>query len=160
MASKKESFPILMYQTEDGQTKLEVFLKNDTAWLTQKMMAELFQVTVPTINEHIKNIFDEGELTSQATVREFLIVQNEGTRQVSRQVDFFNLEMILAIGYRVRSRRGTQFRAWATERLNEYLVKGFTMDDERLKQGNNIGSDYFDEILERIRDIRSSESRG
>ena len=159
MVKKKESFPILMYQTEDGQTKLEVFLKNDTAWLTQKMMAELFQVTVPTINEHIKNIFDEGELTSQATVREFLIVQNEGTRQVSRQVDFFNLEMILAIGYRVRSRRGTQFRAWATERLNEYLVKGFTMDDERLKQGNNIGSDYFDEILERIRDIRSSEKR-
>ena len=159
MANKKESFPILMYQTEDGQTKLEVFLKNDTAWLTQKMMAELFQVTVPTINEHIKNIFDEGELTSQATVREFLIVQNEGTRQVSRQVDFFNLEMILAIGYRVRSHRGTQFRTWATERLNEYLVKGFTMDDERLKQGENIGSDYFDEILERIRDIRSSEKR-
>lgn len=159
MVDKKESFPILMYQTEDGQTKLEVFLKNDTAWLTQKMMAELFQVTVPTINEHIKNIFDEGELTSQATVREFLIVQNEGTRQVSRQVDFFNLEMILAIGYRVRSHRGTQFRAWATERLNEYLVKGFTMDDERLKQGNKIGSDYFDEILERIRDIRSSEKR-
>ena len=97
MVKKKESFPILMYQTEDGQTKLEVFLKNDTAWLTQKMMAELFQVTVPTINEHIKNIFDEGELTSQATVRKFLIVQNEVTRQVSRQVDFFNLEMILAI---------------------------------------------------------------
>lgn len=159
MADKKEGFPVLMYQAEDGQTKLEVRLENDTAWLTQKMMAELFQVAVPTINEHIKNIFDEGELTSQATVRKFLIVQNEGTRQVSRQVDFFNLEMILAIGYRVRSHRGTQFRAWATERLNEYLVKGFTMDDERLKKGENIGSDYFDEILERIRDIRSSEKR-
>src|SRR3990170_7760616 len=124
MVKKKESFPILMYQTEDGQTKLEVFLKNDTAWLTQKMMAELFQVTVPTINEHIKNIFDEGELTSQATVREFLIVQNEGTRQVSRQVDFFNLEMILAIGYRVRSRRGnTVFARGGGRHPPKYLCR-------------------------------------
>jgi len=150
---------IILYQTEDGKTKLEVRLENKTVWLTQKMMAELFQVAVPTVNEHIKNIIDEGELEPQATIRKFLIVQTEGARKVSRNVDFFNLEMILAIGYRVRSDRGTQFRQWATERLNEYLVKGFTMDDERLKQGANIGSDYFDEVLERIRDIRASEKR-
>jgi len=159
MGKNQNESQIILYQTEDGKTKLEVRLENETVWLTQKMMAELFQVAVPTINEHIKNILDEGEITPQGTIRKFLIVQNEGARQVTRHVDFFNLEMILAIGYRVRSDRGTQFRRWATERLNEYLVKGFTMDDERLKQGVNIGSDYFDEILERIRDIRSSEKR-
>ena len=150
---------IIFYKTEDGEVKLEVRLENETAWLTQKMIAELFQVSVPTVNEHIKNIIDEGELKDKATIRKFLIVQTEGSRQVSRNVDFFNLDMILAVGYRVRSDRGTQFRQWATQRLGEYLVKGFTMDDERLKEGVNIGSDYFDEILERIRDIRSSEKR-
>ncbi len=150
---------LIIYQTEDGRTKLEVRLENETVWLTQKMMAELFQVEIPTINEHIKNIFTEGELSTQATIRKFLVVQNEGTRQVSRYVDFFSLEAILAVGFRVRSSRGTQFRKWANERLNEYLVKGFTMDDDRLKEGKNIGSDYFDEMLERIRDIRSSEKR-
>jgi len=150
---------IILYKTEDGEVKLEVRLENETAWLTQKMIAELFQVSVPTVNEHIKNIIDEGELKDKATIRKFLIVQTEGSRQVSRNVDFFNLDMILAVGYRVRSDRGTQFRQWATKRLQEYLVKGFTMDDERLKEGVNIGSDYFDEILARIRDIRSSEKR-
>lgn len=155
----KNKSEIILYASLDGQIKFEVRLENETAWLTQKMMAELFQVAVPTINEHIKNILNEGELASQATIRKFQIVQNEGARQVSRQVEFYNLEMILAVGYRVRSHRGTQFRQWATERLNEYVVKGFTMDDERLKQGTNIGSDYFDELLERIRDIRSSEKR-
>lgn len=150
---------LILYQTEDGKTRLEVRLQDDTVWLTQKMMADLFQVAVPTINEHIKNIYAEGELVSGATIREFLIVQKEGTREVSRSVDFYNLEIIVAVGFRVRSPRGTQFRKWAIDRLNEYMVKGFTMDDERLKAGVNIGSDYFDDMLERIRDIRSSEKR-
>ncbi len=150
---------LILYQTEDGKTRLEVRLMDETVWLTQKMMADLFQVAVPTVNEHIKNIYAEGEMASEATIRKVLIVQNEGSRKVSRSVDFYNLEMIVSVGYRVRSLRGTQFRKWATERLNEYLVKGFTMDDERLKEVANIGSDYFDEVLERIRDIRSSEKR-
>lgn len=150
---------LILYRTEDGKTKLEVRLQDETVWLTQKMMADLFQVAVPTINEHIKNIYEEGELMPAATIRKFLIVQKEGAREVSRNIDFYNLEMIVAVGFRVRSPRGTQFRKWATERINEYLVKGFTMDDARLKEGVNIGSDYFDEVLERIRDIRSSEKR-
>ena len=150
---------LILYQTEDGKTRLEVRLQDETVWLTQKMMSDLFQVAVPTINEHIKNIYAEGELVSRATIRKFLIVQKEGAREVSRSVDFYNLETIVAVGFRVRSPRGTQFRKWAIDRLNEYMVKGFTMDDERLKAGVNIGSDYFDDMLERIRDIRSSEKR-
>ncbi len=150
---------LILYQTEDGKTRLEVRLQDETAWLTQKMMADLFQVAVPTINEHIKNIFAEGELMTGPTVRKFLIVQKEGSREVSRSVDFYNLEVIVAVGFRVRSHRGTQFRKWAIDRLSEYVVKGFAMDDERLKAGVNIGSDYFDDVLERIRDIRSSEKR-
>lgn len=149
----------LMYQTEDGETKINVRLEDETVWMTQRAMAELYQKRIPTINEHIKNIYQERELDETATIRKNLIVQTEGTRQVEREVAFYNLEMILAVGYRVRSHRGTQFRKWATERLNEYLVKGFTMDDERLKEVQNLGSDYFDELLRRIRDIRSSEKR-
>ncbi|MDP2905542.1 MAG: virulence RhuM family protein [Candidatus Omnitrophota bacterium] len=150
---------LILYHTEDGKTHLEVRLQDETVWLTQKMMSDLFCVAVPTINEHIKNIFSEGELVFGATIRKFLIVQTEGAREVARSVDFYNLEMVVAVGFRVRSPRGTQFRKWAIDRLNEYLVKGFTMDDERLKAGVNIGSDYFDDMLERIRDIRSSEKR-
>ena len=150
---------LILYQTEDGKTRLEVRLQDETTWLTQKMMADLFQTTVANINMHTKNIFDEGELDRKATIKDFLIVQKEGSREVSRSVDFYNLEIIVAVGFRVRSPRGTQFRKWAIERLNEYMVKGFTMDDERLKAGVNIGSDYFDDLLERIRDIRSSEKR-
>ena len=150
---------ILMYQTEDGHTKINVRLEDETVWMTQKAIAELFQKGVNTINEHIKNIYSERELDEQSTIRRNRIVQIEGKREVEREVSFYNLEMILAIGYRVRSHRGTQFRQWATERLNEYLVKGFTMDDERLKEVSNLGQDYFDELLERIRDIRSSEKR-
>ena len=149
----------LMYQTENGDTKIQVRLEGETVWMTQRAMAELFQKGVPTINEHIKNIYAEGELTEEATIRKNRIVQVEGSREVEREVAFYNLEMIIAVGYRVRSHRGTQFRQWATERLNEYMVKGFTMDDERLKEMRNIGADYFDELLERIRDIRSSERR-
>jgi hypothetical protein len=150
---------MLMYQTEDGQTKINVRLEDETVWMSQKAIAELFQKSVNTINEHIKNIYSEAELDEQSTIRRNRIVQIEGNREVEREVSFYNLKMILAIGYRVRSHRGTQFRQWATERLNEYLVKGFTMDDDRLKEMRNFGHDYFDELLERIRDIRASEKR-
>ena len=150
---------ILIYQTEDGDTKIDVRLENETVLMTQKAIAELYQKSVNTINEHIKNIYAESELQELATIRKNRIVQTEGKRDVEREVSFYNLEMILSIGYRVRSHRGTQFRQWATERLNEYLVKGFTMDDERLKEMRNFGEDYFNELLERIRDIRASEKR-
>lgn len=150
---------ILIYQTEEGNTKIDVRLENETVWMTQKAISELYQKGVNTINEHIKNIYAEGELQESATIRKNRIVQTEGNREVERVVSFYNLEVIIAIGYRVRSYRGTQFRQWATERLNEYLVKGFTMDDDRLKEMRNFGQDYFDELLERIRDIRSSERR-
>ena len=151
----KPNSEILLYQTEDGQTRVEVRLQDETVWLSQKLMAGLFQKDVRTINEHIKNILAEGEQSPEATIRKFRIVQIEGKREVGRPVDFYNLEMILAVGYRVRSHRGTQFRRWATERLREYVVKGFALDDERLKQAG--GGNYFDELLARIRDIRSSE---
>lgn len=150
---------IIMYQTEGGDTRLEVRLEDATVWLSQKMMANLYQKDVRTINEHIKSIYAESELDPEATIRKFRIVQKEGEREVARQIDFYNLEMILAVGYRVKSHRGTQFRRWATERLSEFLVKGFVMDDDRLKEGRGLGADYFDELLERIRDIRASEKQ-
>ena len=152
----------LLYQTQDGRTRVECRFVEDSLWLTQALMAELFQVKVPTINEHLKTLYADGELTPQATIRKFLIVRQEGGRQVSRNLDHYNLDAILAVGYRVRSIRGTQFRRWATERLREYLVKGFTLDDERLKNPPMAGEgvpDRFDELLERIRDIRASERR-
>lgn len=149
----------LMYQTENGATKIQVRLEDETVWMTQRAIAELYQKSVKTINEHIKNIYKERELQENSTIRKNRIVQMEGSRQVEREISFYNLEMIIAVGYRVRSHRGTQFRQWATERLNEYLVKGFTMDDERLKEMRNLGDDYFDELLKRIRDIRASEKR-
>ena len=150
----------LLYQTEDGRTRVECRFQNETIWLTQAQIAELFQKDVRTINEHIVNIFDEGELEAGATIRKFRIVRIEGNRQVSRDIEHYSLPAIIAIGYRVRSHRGTQFRQWATARLNEYLVKGFAMDDQRLKNPPGRGqTDYFDELLERIRDIRSSERR-
>ncbi|MGH7950851.1 MAG: virulence RhuM family protein [Limisphaerales bacterium] len=151
---------VILYQTEDLQTRLEVRLDGQTAWLTQAQLAELFQVTVPTVNEHLKGIYAEGELPVEATIRKFRIVRFEGARQVVREIEHYNLETILAVGYRVRSARGTAFRQWATARLKEYLIKGFTMDDERLKNPPGKGqTDYFDELLARIRDIRSSERR-
>ena len=156
---QKPDSQIIIYQTESGQTKIEVRLQDETVWLTKKLMAELFVSTTQNITMHLNNIFAEGELDEDSTCKDFLQVQTEGTRQIERARKFYNLEAIIAVGYRVRSHRGTQFRRWATERLNEYVVKGFTMDDERLKNVQNIGSDYFDEILERIRDIRSSEQR-
>ena len=150
----------LFYQTEDGRTRLQVRVQDETVWLSQALIAELFQKDVRTINEHLVNIFDEGELSREATIRKFRIVRSEGRREVAREVEHYRLEAILAVGFRVRSRRGTQFRQWATARLGEYLVKGFAMDDERLKNPPGKGhTDYFDELLERIRDIRSSERR-
>ena len=145
---------LLLYQTENGEPNIQVMLKDETVWLTQKQMAEMFQKTMPTINEHIKNIFNEKELSPDATIRKFLIVQNEGSRQVSRDIDFYNLDMIISIGYRVNSYRGTQFRIWATQRLKEYIVKGFVINDEQLADGYTA---YFDELIERVRRIRLSE---
>ena len=150
----------LLYQTEDGRTRVQCRFEQDSLWLTQALISELFQKDVRTINEHLVNIYDEAELSPEATLRKFRIVRIEGARQVSRELDHYNLDAIIAVGFRVRSHRGTQFRQWAIGRLNEYMVKGFTMDDERLKNPPGPGQkDYFDEQLERIRDIRSSERR-
>jgi len=153
---------ILLYQTDDGRTRVECRFVDESLWLSQALIAELFQVSVPTVNGHLANIYEEGELDPGATIRSFRIVRREGSREVARSIEHYNLDAILAVGYRVRSDRGTQFRQWATQRLREYLVKGFTMDDERLKNPPVEGSgvpDYFDELLERIRDIRASERR-
>jgi hypothetical protein len=146
---------IVLYQTADGKTRLEVQFQGETAWLTQAQMAELFQTTVPNVSMHIRNVFAEGELQPAATVKESLIVRPEGGRSVQRRVEFYNLDVIISVGYRVKSHRGTQFRIWATQRLREYIVKGFALDDERLKRAG--GGNYFEELLARIRDIRSSE---
>lgn len=153
------SSEIVFYQGEDGRSRIQVRLDGGTVWLTQRLLAELYQVSVPTINEHLGNIFDEQELDPAATIRKYRIVQREGKREVARLVDHYDLDVILAVGYRVRSHRGTQFRRWATERLREYIVKGFVLDEERLKEGRTLGADYFDELLERIREIRASEKR-
>lgn len=141
----------------DGATNLRVRLDGQTVWLTQRLISELYQVSVKTVNEHILNIYDDGELQAEATIRKFRIVQREGDRDVTRMVDHYNLDAILAVGYRVRSARGTAFRQWATAQLRDLLVKGFVLDDERIKAGRTMGADYFDELLERIRDIRASE---
>jgi hypothetical protein len=145
----------LLYQTEDGRTRVEVRFGGETAWLSLTQMADLFQRDKSVISRHIKNVFEEGELTREATVAEFATVQREGDREVTRQVEYYNLDVIISVGYRVKSHRGTQFRIWATQRLREYIIKGFTLDDERLKRAG--GGNYFDELLARIRDIRSSE---
>lgn len=151
--------PFLLYKTDNNQIKVDVLLKDETIWLNQKQMAELFAVQVPAIAKHISNILDEEELT-QATISKMEIVQKEGSREVKRNIDFYNLDMIIAVGYRVNSKQATHFRIWATKILKEYIIKGFAMDDERLKNPNNpFGKDYFEEQLSRIRDIRSSERR-
>jgi hypothetical protein len=153
---------LILYATEDGRTRVECRFAGETVWLTQALMAELYQKDVRTINEHLQNLYEEGEIDPQATIRKFRIVRQEGLRDVARLIDHYSLDAILAVGYRVRSPRGVQFRRWATARLSEYLVKGFTIDDERLKNPPIEGSgvpDYFGELLERIRDIRASERR-
>jgi hypothetical protein len=153
---------IILYQAADGRTRIECRFQEETLWLTQALITDLFQKDVRTINEHLQNVYAENELDAKATIRKFRIVRREGMREVAREIEHYSLDAILAVGYRVRSERGTQFRRWATERLREYLVKGFTMDDQRLKNPPVEGSgvpDYFDELLERIRDIRASERR-
>ena len=146
---------VIMYQTDDGQTKIEVTFEDETAWLSLKDMTELFQRDKSVISRHIKNIFTEGELDENSTVAFFATVQNEGDRTVERNIAYYNLDVIISVGYRVKSHRGTQFRIWATQRLKEYIIKGFTMNDELLKKAG--GGNYFDELLARIRDIRASE---
>ena len=146
---------IIIYQLEDGKTKIDVKLEDETVWLSQQQMADLYDTTKQNISLHIKNIFDEEELIENSTVKEFLTVQKEGNRKVERKVKYYNLDMILSLGYRIKSKVATNFRRWATERLKEYMIKGFTMDDERLK--GNGGGNYWKELLARIKDIRSSE---
>jgi len=149
---------IVVYQAEDGGSRIRVLLEGETVWLTQHLIAELYQTTPQNITIHIKAIYEDGELSEEATCKEYLQVRTEGERAVKRRLKHYNLDMILAIGYRVRSPRGVQFRQWATERLREYLIKGFTLDDDRLK-GRDRLADYFDELLARIREIRASEAR-
>lgn len=151
---QKNENNIIIYQDEDGVTKVSVKFRDEDIWLTQNQIAEIYKTTQENISMHIKNIYKDGELENNSTNKKFLLVQNEGNRQVKRNIDHYNLDMIIALGYRVQSQVATRFRIWATQRLHEYMQKGFTMDDERLKQGGNR---YFRELLQRIRDIRSSE---
>ena len=146
---------LILYQTEDGLTKINVNMRNETVWLSLDQMAELFGRDKSTISRHIRNVFSEGELSQEATVANFATVQTEGDREVTRDITYYNLDVIISVGYRVKSQRGVQFRIWATERLKEYLIKGFALDDDRLK--GSSGGDYWKELLDRIRDIRSSE---
>lgn len=148
----------LVYQAENGSIKIDVRFENDTVWLTQQLIAELFQTTVPNISMHLRNIYDEGELSPEATIKNFLTVRQEGIREVSRNLEYYNLDAIISVGYRIKSRVATQFRIWATERLREYIIKGFVLDDERLKNPDQP-FDYFEELLRRIQDIRTSERR-
>lgn len=153
-------FQFLMYQSADEDISVNAVIRDETIWLTQKSMAKLFDVDVPAISKHLSNIYDEGELMRDSTISKMEIVQQEGNRQVKREQNFYNLDAIISVGYRVNSRRATQFRIWATSVLKEYMIKGFAMDDERLKQGKTaFGKDYFRELLERVRSIRASERR-
>lgn len=150
---------IIFYTSPEGNVNIEVIFNDETFWLTQKRMAELFGVAVPAINKHLTNIYETGELDREATISILETVQKEGNRMVKRNVEFYNLDAIIAVGYRVNSHQATQFRIWATKTLREFIIKGFVLDDERLKQGKRFGKDYFDELLERIREIRASERR-
>jgi len=150
----------LLYNTPQGDVKLQVLIRDETVWLTQEGMQELFGRAKSTISEHISNVFEEGELERESTVRNFRTVQSEGARNVQRNIDFYNLDVIISVGYRVKSLQGTQFRIWATKTLREYIIKGFVMDDDRLKQSQGtFGKDYFRELLDRVRSIRASEQR-
>ena len=152
--------PFFLYPLPNNEGEVNALIKDDTIWLTQKSMAHLFGVNLPAISKHLKNIFEEGELEINSTVSKMEIVRNEGGREVKRSIDFYNLDAIISVGYRVSSQKATRFRQWATKVLNEYIRKGFVMDDERLKQGETIfGKDYFKELLERVRSIRASERR-
>ncbi len=154
----KES-EIILYTTPNGEVRIDIRFEGETFWLTQQKIADLFDVDRSVVTKHLGNIFKEGELDKEATCAKFAQVQTEGSRQVKRNIEFYNLDAIIAVGYRVNSYNATQFRIWATKTLKEFIIKGFVMDDERLKQGKNFGKDYFDELLERIRSIRASERR-
>lgn len=158
MSRLKES-KFLLYETEDGKINVDVILKDETIWLSQKSMAELFDKDIKTINRHLINIYEEEELIKKSTISFFEIVQKEGNRNVKRNIEYYNLDAIIAVGYRVNSKKATQFRIWATKILKEYIIKGFAIDKERLKNGPKFGKDYFDELLETIREIRTSERR-
>ncbi|OGK24564.1 hypothetical protein A3C25_05680 [Candidatus Roizmanbacteria bacterium RIFCSPHIGHO2_02_FULL_38_11] len=157
MQKNTQDNQIIIYNTEDGQTKIEVKMKDDTVWLPQKQMAELFDCTIENIILHLKNVFESAELSEKATTKDYLVVQKEGNRKVKRSVKIYNLDVIISVGYRINSLRGTQFRIWATQKLKEYIVKGFVMDDERLAEGG-VKKTYFEEWEERIRRIRTSEA--
>ena len=160
MSDMNKEMRMVLYHADDSDTEVNVVFQNDSIWATQKSMAELFAVNPPAINKHLKNIYAEGELQESSTISKMEIVQNEGGRQVKRLVDFYNLDAIISVGYRVNSRSATKFRIWATGVLKEYMIKGFVLDDERMKQGESIfGKDYFRELLERVRSIRASERR-
>ncbi|WP_297442271.1 virulence RhuM family protein [Sulfurimonas sp.] len=159
LSLKDELTEFLLYTTPSSEIKVEIFMHNETVWLPQKRMAELFGVDVSTINEHLKNIYKSHELEEEATIGKFPIVQMEGKREVKREINVYNLDAILSVGYRVNSSKATQFRIWATKILKEYIIKGFAMDDDRLKNGRYFGKDYFKELLERVRSIRASERR-
>jgi len=150
---------LIFYKTPDGEQRIEVVYQDENFWMSQGALAELFGVKIPAVSKHLKNIFESGELEQAATVSKMETVRQEGSREVRRMVDFYNLDAIIAVGYRVNSYQATQFRIWATNTLKEFVTKGFMMDDERLKQGKQFGQDYFDELLERIREIRASERR-
>ncbi|MRG77967.1 MAG: cell filamentation protein Fic [ANME-2 cluster archaeon] len=155
----KQQSDFILYTSNDGDVNVEVILKDETVWLTQKAMSGLFEVKVPAISKHLANIYETGELRKDSTISILETVQKEGNRKVRREMEFYNLDAIIAVGYRVNSYQATQFRIWATKTLKEYIIKGFVMDDERLKQGKLFGKDYFEELLERIREIRASERR-
>jgi len=159
LTTQDELTDFLLYTAPDGQVKVECILHNETIWLPQKRIAELFGVGVPTISKHLENIFTDGELEREATISILETVQQEGTRQVKRKLEFYNLDAIISVGYRVNSSKATQFRIWATQLLKEYIIKGFAIDDDRLKNGRFFGKDYFRELLERVRSIRASERR-
>ena len=150
----------ILYNLPDGEGSVQAYIENETIWLTQKAMSQLFDVSVSAINQHLKNIYDSNELSPVATIKKILIIQQEGARQVKREQTFYNLDVIISVGYRVNSQKATKFRQWATKILNEFIRKGFVLDDDRLKQGSAVfGKDYFRELLERVRSIRASERR-
>lgn len=156
----KKQLDLVLYHSDEGDISVNAYIKDETLWITQKSMAELFDVNVPDISKHLSNIYEVGELDKEATVSKLEIVQNEGGRKVKRTPVFYNLDVIISVGYRVNSKKATKFRIWATKILKEYLIKGFVLDDNRLKQAKNVfGKDYFRELLERVRSIRASERR-
>ena len=160
MKDFNKQMEMVLYHSDEGEVTIEAYIGNETMWITQKAMAELFGVNVPDISKHLKNIYNEGELKKESTVSKMEIVQEEGGRKVKRMTDFYNLDAIISVGYRVSSIKATNFRIWATQVLKEYMIKGFVLDDERLKQGKTaFGKDYFKELLERVRSIRASERR-